>query len=169
MLSFRSRLRGELRTVHKGAAVWVAVFLVAVWLIVFFMIGSPRMLIRWISGRVAVPPTWLFTVMLCVFYALCGLCAGAVLFSCRKVDETSKYRGAFFFSLALMASYLWYALFFGARFFLVAAVLSLAAMLTLMLSVFNFCRVLRLCSLLWGAVVWCGYCVTLSLLCFFFL
>lgn len=170
MSTLRSHLRAELRRICIGAAIATAILLVAVWLVVLFMIGSPRMLLRLISGRVAIFPPWLFILLIFAFYAVCGFCIGAVLFFRRRSDETAKYRGAFFFSIAVAASYLWYALFFGARFFLPAALLSAVAVTGLVVAAVNFRRVSPLAAIgLFSATAWGVYCLVISVLCFFFL
>ena len=170
MSSFRLRCRNELRTFHLGAAIGTAIFLVAVWLIVLFIVGSPRILLHFASGHIVVLPSWLFLTLTIVFYGIAGFSIGAVLFECRRVNETSKYRGAFFFSIAITASYLWYALTFGARFFLPALLLAAIFTLGFVIAAVNFRRVVRLASHgMWIAAIWGAYLFLLSLLFFFFL
>lgn len=164
------RCRNELRSVRCGAAIATAIFFVVVWFIVLFIVGSPRMLLLFAAGRVAVLPSWLFLTLTVVFYAIMGFCTGAVLFACRCVNETAKYRGAFFFSIAVTASFLWYALAFGARFFLPALLLAAVVAVGLVITAFNFRRVVRLASWgMWIAAAWGLYLLLLSLLFFFFL
>ena len=170
MSSFRLRCRNELRAIHRGAAIGTAIFLVAVWLIVLFMVGSPRILLRFAAGHIVVLPSWIFLTLTVAFYAVLGFSLGAVLFKRRCVNETAKYRGAFFFSIAITVSYLWYALVFGARFFLPALLLAAIFTLGFVIAAFNFRRVLRLASYgMWLAAIWGAYLFLLSLLFFFFL
>ena len=170
MSTFLSRLRNQQRGVNRCATVASTLLLVIVWIIVLSIVGSPRLLLRMVGTTNVTLPSWVFLVMTFVFYAVCGFSIGAVL-SCRHpVNETAKYRGAFFFSIALMLSYLWYALSFGARFFLPAVVLAFISSFCFLVSAVNFRVVFRLASVgMWIVFAWSLYLLFFSLFCFFFL
>jgi uncharacterized membrane protein len=156
-------------SVNRGAVVSTAVFLVAVFWAVILTVGSPRMLLRIAATRFCVLPPWLFLLASSVFYAVCGAALGAVLFSRGRGGETAKYRGAFFVSVAVSASYLWYAVTFGAHFFLPAFLLSVVALFGFFVAAVNFRRVCRLASVgMCCVVAWSAYFAVLTLLLFFF-
>ena len=170
MSGFSKRIHIFFRDIHMGGAIGGALFLVGVWLIVLMIVGSPRMLLHFAAKQILVLPAWLFLVLSFLFYAICGFCVGAILFDCRRTREVARYRGAFFFSLAITVSYLWYALFFGARFFLPALLFSAIVSLFLIVTAVNWRGLLRPCfPMMWLAVGWSVYLFVFCLTCFFFL
>ena len=95
---------------------------------------------------------------------------GSVLGDRRRGCDVIRYRGAFFLTIAITLCYLWYALFFGARFFLPALLLSAVASVCFLISAVNFRRIF--CTAFWGMWFCFGvsaYHVILSLLCFLLL
>ena len=162
------RYRYQPRRVHYGATVTMAAFFAAAFLIVLLIVGSPRLLLRVASAHVPVLPSWLFCLGFLAFFAIDGASLGAVLFQHGRWQETAKYRGAFFLSIAVVASYLWYAVTFGAHFFLPSVLLALVAMVFFAASAVNFRCVCRPAA--WGmgiAALWAGYLLVLSVLLFF--
>ena len=162
-------MRSFFRKIHVGAAVGTAIFLVAVWWIVFCMIGTPRRLLYFLSGCPFVLPSWMLILLLFVFFALSGFCVGAVLFAERCTDEISKYRGAFFFSIAITAGYLWYAMTFGAALFLPAILLAAVMVAGLVITAVNFSRCSCVASKgMWIAAGWGVYLLVFSVVWFLF-
>jgi hypothetical protein len=84
------------------------------------------MLLRLLATRFFVLPAWLFLATMTLFFVILGGCLGALLGNVREA-EGPRYRCAFFLSLCAVSTYLWYALFFGARFFLPAFLLAATA------------------------------------------
>ena len=167
---FRRILAREHNKVNGGAALAVGIFFAVFFLIVLFMVGTPRGLLFAASHRVQALPSWLFLLVCLFFYFACGLSLGCVLFQKGGAWEVPKYRGAFFFCIGIAASYLWYAVTFGARFFFLALLLSAFSTVFLALSALNFRR--AFCASFWGmavSVLWQIYLTVFTVLLFFFL
>ncbi len=168
MQKLRHRLLNCFSSLHRGGAVFGAILLLSVWLIVYLIVGSPVALLHYLGRQLTMPPPWLFFLCSCGFYAGMGALAGGILFGCRKVDEVAKYRGAFFFSIGMTAGYLWYALFFGARLFLASLIMAALWSAAVLLSIVNFCRTVRQLRLpLWLSGIYAAWCFFLSVMCFF--
>ena len=103
-----------------------AILLGVTWCIVLALVGAPRLLLRVLSPCFFVMPTWLFLVAMALFFVVAGGCLGALLGNGSEA-EGPRYRCAFFLTLCAVFSYLWYAMFFGARFFLPAFLLAVLA------------------------------------------
>ena len=162
--------RNELRSCHGGAITAGALILGIVWLIVLSIVGSPRLLLLWITARILVPPTWLFLVFMLLLFLVSGAFMGAVLGDRRRGCDAVRYRGAFFSTVAITMCYLWYALFFGARFFFSALLLSAIASLCFFVAAITFRRGFRVaCVGAWLCFGVCLYLTLLSLLCFLLL
>ena len=162
------RSRYQPRRIHYGATVTMAVFFAVAFLVVLLIVGSPRLLLRAASARVPVLPSWLFCLGFFVFFAIAGAALGAVLFQHGQWRDTAKYKGAFFLSIAVVASYLWYAVTVGAHFFLPSILLAAVAMTFFAPSSVNFRCVFRPAA--WGmgiSALWAGYLLVLSVRLFF--
>ena len=139
-----------------------------VWLIVLSMVGTPRALLLLLSHRMAVPPSWIFLLSMLILFLVCGFCIGGALCVEKWGVDLCRYRGAFFFAVALPLCYLWYAVLFGAHFFLIAALLALFSCLFFFFCAINFWRVSSLASMgIWLTfLIMCGA-FLFSILCFF--
>lgn len=83
------------------------------------------------------------------------------------MSDAIRYRGAFFATVAVTLCYLWYALFFGAGFFLPALILAAISAVCFFAAAASVRRVFRFASV--GFWICFGvdlYFVFLSLLCF---
>jgi len=160
----------QCRAFCNVGAVGCAVLLTVVWFIVLGIVGSPRFLLHMLSRGGVVPPSWLFLLLAMSFYTACGLGAGSVLFERRCSNMVNAYRGAFFFSIGATLSYIWFALFFGARYLLPALVVGTLSVVCLSLTAINFRRVMTIAA----GVIWIGvgimtYFCILTIFSFFFL
>ena len=164
------QLKKQCRAMCNGRAIAGACLLTAVWLIVLGIVGSPRLILHLLSKRIWVVPSWLFLVLIMLFYVVCGMGIGAVLLDRRCSSFVGTYRGAFFFSIGITLSYLWYALFFGARYLLPALILSFFAFACLLITAINFHQIRILSAKLIG--IGAGimvYFFALTIFSFFFL
>ena len=152
------------------AVVVGALLLWIVWMIVLSIVGSPRLLLYLISSRIPTLPTWIFILFVSLLFLVCGGCLGKILVSGKRTNDAVRYRGSFFATVAITLCYLWYALFFGARFFMPALILSVISAACLLVAAASVRGVFRRESLgfyaCFGVVL---YFVFLSLLCFLLL
>ena len=163
-------IRNTLRLCWGGATAFGAILLGIVWLIVLSIVGSPRLLLHLISTRILVLPSWLFLAWMLLLFLVGGACMGMVLGGRRRGCDVIRYRGAFFFTVAITICYLWYALFFGARFFFPALVLSLVSCGCFLVAAINFKRVFPLaCFGTWFCFCASAYQTLLSTICFLLL
>ena len=151
-----------------GGVLAGACLLVVVWFIVISIVGTPRGLLHMLSVKSCIMSSWLFLVLATIYYILCGAAAGKVLCLCRWRGEIYAYRGLFFLSVAITLGYLWYALFFGAGYFLPAALLACASFLCLTVAALNF-RVFSYLSvhLIWVCAAVSAYFLIVSIFSFF--
>ena len=152
---------------RAGVIVGISV-LVAVQLILWFVVGIPIGIFHYLRGTVPLLPRWLYMFSELTAHGLLGAAIGAALCARRYPCETQKYRGAFYFLLAILFGYLYYAFFFGVGFFLVAFVLAAMELLALAVAALNFLHVVRLSAFLSGlGCLWALYRVFLSFSAFF--
>ena len=160
----RSRV-GEIN--FAGAIVGLSV-LVAIQILLWFVIGAPIGLFHFLRGAAPLFPRWLYLLFDLAAHALLGVAIGAALCERRYHCEVQKYRGAFYFLLAILFGYLYYAFFFGISFFLVAFVLSVMELLALLMAMLNFSRVVKLSAFFSGlGCLWALYRAFLSFTAFF--
>ena len=159
------------RVLCPSPVVTVGAFLLwIVWMIVLSIVGSPRVLLYLISARVPTLPTWVFVLLISLLFLACGGCLGALLCGGRQGNGVIRYRSSFFATVAVTLCYLWYDLFFGARFFLPALILSTLSAVCFLAAATGVCRVF--CRVGIGFLICFGidlYFVLLSLLCFLLL
>lgn len=161
----KRRRVGEIN--FAGAIVGIAV-LVAIQILLWFVIGVPMGLFHCLRGMISLLPRWLYLLFDLAVHALLGVAIGAALCERRHHCEVQKYRGAFYFLLAILFGYLYYAFFFGVGFFLVAFVLSAMELLALLIAMLNFSRVVKISAVLSGlGCLWAFYRVFLSFTAFF--
>lgn len=164
------QFKKQCRAMCNGGAIAGACLLTAVWFIVLCIVGSPRLILHLLSECIWVSPSWLFLILTVLFYVTCGMGIGTALFDRRCSSLVGTYRGAFFFSISMTLSYLWYALFFGARYLLPASLLSLLSCVCLIMTIINFRKIMiRSAKLIGiGAGIMAYFC-TLTIFSFFFL
>ena len=163
-------IRIEWKRCFKPPTVVVAIIFGVVWLIVLSMVGSPRALLGLIAIRFAVLPSWLFLLLVTVLFVLCGGSLGMVFAGKRKGGDLPRYRGSFFLTIAVTFCYLWYALFFGARFFLPALLLAAGLCFCFLMAALSYRKLFRIAeACMWLAAGIGAYCLILSLFCFFLL
>lgn len=142
--------------------------LVFVWMIVCLVVGVPISVFHYFRGNTLLPPRWLYLLSDLISHAALGAAIGIALCERRYMFEVQKYRGAFYFSLAIVLGYLFHAFFFGVGFFLVAFVLTAMELFGLVIAMMNFYHGNRLCSFLTLiGCVWACYRMLLSFFCFF--
>lgn len=163
-------IKSEFRCCPKQPLTVGALLFGIVWLIVLSIVGSPRSFLQLIALRTITFPPWLFLLLMLALFVICGGSIGMVFGNWRRGCELSRYRGAFFFTVAITLCYLWYALFFGARFFLPSLLLSAIVCFCFMLAAMNFRKVFRAAAVgMWIAFGISAYLFFLSLFCFFLL
>ena len=142
--------------------------LVAVWIVVCLVVGVPLSVFHYFRGNTLLLPRWLYLLADLLSHAVLGAAIGIALCHRRWAFEVQKYRGAFYFVLAIVFGYLFHAFFFGVGFFLVAFVLTAMELLGLVIAMFHFYHFNRLCAFLtfWGCA-WACYRMLLSFFCFF--
>ncbi len=166
----KSRSWRSLWLCPKPAVAVGALLLWIVWMIVLSVVGSPRVLLYLISARIPTLPTWVFILFISLLFLVCGGCLGAILAGGRRGSNAIRYRAAFFATVAVTLCYLWYDLFFGARFFLPALILSVLSAVCFLAAATGVCRVFRRVGI--GFLLCFGidlYFVFLSSLCFLLL
>lgn len=115
-------------------ALWVAaVSVLVLYLVVFCMVGGYAHTFHMLRGYVPLLPLWLFGILDWLCVASGGVALGSILFEGRLYEER-RFRCAFFLVLALTLGYFWFALFFGAHVFLLAGLLSIAALFSTLAS-----------------------------------
>ena len=146
----------------------VAIIFGVVWLIVLSMVGSPRALLGLITLRFFAVPSWLFLLLMTILFVVCGGSFGMVFGGRRRGSDLLRYRGSFFLAIAVTLCYLWYALFFGARFFLPALLLALAVCFCFFMAAVSYGKLFRIVGIcMWLAAGIGLYCLILSFFCFF--
>lgn len=162
------RKRGLGREANRaGMAVGGAV-LSAVLIILWCIWGIPAGLFYHLQSEIPLLPRWLYLICDLAVHALLGAAIGAILCERHYACETQKYRGAFYFLLAILFGYLYYAFFFGINFFLVAFVLAVMELLGLLIAMLNFSHVIKLSALLAAiGCLWALYRCFLSFAAFF--
>ena len=152
---------------RAGMAVGGAV-LASILVILWCVFGIPVGIFYHLRGAIPLLPRWLYLFCDLAVHALLGASLGAALCERRYAGEAQKYRGAFYFLLAVLFGYLYYAFFFGIGFFLVAFVLAAMELCGLFVAMLNFSRVIRL-SAFFAAIgcLWALYRCILSFVAFF--
>ncbi len=162
------RKRGLGWQINRAGVIVGICVLVAIQIVLWCVVGIPIGLFHYLRGTVPLLPRWMYMLFELVAHALLGAAIGAALCERRYHCEAQKYRGAFYFLLAILFGYLYYAFFFGIGFFLVAFVLAVMEMLALLIAVLNFSHVMRLSALFSGiGCLWALYRVFLSFSAFF--
>ncbi|MBO4980148.1 MAG: hypothetical protein J6D16_07055 [Clostridia bacterium] len=132
------------------------------------MIGIPLGIFHFLRGVVPLMPRWLYMLLDLVVHALLGVAIGAVLCNRRYAYKIQKYRGAFYFLLAILFGYLYYVFFFGISFFLVSFVLAVMELMGLFVAALNFMHVTKLSALFsFVGCLWALYRVFLTFFVFF--
>ena len=156
------------RQIHTAGMIVGASVLVLVWLIICLGVGVPLSAFYHLRGITPLLPRWLYLLSDLLSRAALGAAIGIVLCQRRYAFEIQKYRGAFYFVLAVVFGYLFHAFFFGFGFFLVAFVLTAMEVFCLTVALLNF-RYLNLLSsfLIFLVCIWGIYRMLLSFFCFF--
>ena len=156
------------REINRAGVVVGASVLVAIQIILWCIVGIPIGMFHFLRGTIPLFPRWLYMLSELAVHILLGSAIGAVLCERRYPCEVQKYRGAFYFLLAIVFGYLYYAFFFGISFFLVAFVLAVLELLALTIAMLNFLHVVKL-SAFFSALgcFWVLYRVFLSFSAFF--
>ena len=153
----------------NGAGMLVgASVVVIVWMAVCFAVGVPLSVFHYFRGHTPLMARWLYLLADLCSHAVLGAAIGIALCNRRYAFELQKYRGAFYFVLAIVFGYLFNAFFFGMGFFLVAFVLAAMEVFGLVVAMLNFCRFNRFCSfLIFCGCIWGLYRMMLAFFCFF--
>ena len=156
------------REINRAGVLVGAFVLVVIQIILWCVIGVPIGAFHFLKGTVPLLPRWLYMLFELTVHGLLGAALGAALCERRYPCEPQKYRGAFYFLLAILFGYLYYAFFFGVGFFLVSFVLAVMELFALAIVVLNFLHVVKL-SALFSAVgcLWALYRVFLAFSAFF--
>lgn len=145
-----------------------ASLLALIQIILWCTIGAPIGMFYHLRGLLPLLPRWLYMLLDLLVHACLGASLGAVLCDRRYFCEIQKYRGAFYFLLAIIAGYLYYGFFFGIGFFLVSFVLAAMELFALLIATLNFFRVIKI-SALFSVIgsLWAIYRLFLSFVSFF--
>ncbi len=139
-------------------------------MILWCVIGTPLDTFHYLRGKCHVPPVWLYMLTELVVHVLLGGACGMVLGDRWCFDQTPKYRGSFYFLLAVVFGYLFYAFFFGPEYFLVALLLAAMELFGLVICMLNYFRVIRVSAILVGVgCLWAFYRLCISVISFFVL
>jgi hypothetical protein len=154
--------------INTAGVIVGASILVVVWIIVCLAVGVPISVFHYFRGNTPLPARWLYLLSDLISHAALGAAVGSVLCDRRYAFEAQKYRGAFYFALAIVLGYLFHAFFFGIGFFLVAFVLTAMELFGLVIAMMNFYHVNKLCALLTlVGCAWACYRMLLAFFCFF--
>ena len=129
--------------------------------------SSPLYVLHLASDKMAVLPTWLFGLLDLLSFTLYGLALGAVLGS-KCGCEVERYRGAFYFIIAVTLAYLHHIILFSYLSFFVAMLISAIVVFFIFVATANFFRVSKAGAIL--AVLgglWSVYIFLFSILLFF--
>ena len=161
-------LKCEIKNLNIIFATAVAVLLLLVDVAVWSAVGSPILILRFISAYVKVVPLWLFGLLDFLSFALLGFALGSILGTTCCVYEVFKYRGAFFFVIGLTLAFVHHITFFSAGMFLVSLLVVIVQCFFLTLSVVNFYKVSVISTviLIVGSVWWL-YLLIINLFSFF--
>lgn len=162
------RKRGMEREINRAGVIAGISVLVGVQIILWFAVGVPLGIFYCLKGIVPLLPRWLYMFFELMAHIFLGVAIGAALCARRYPCETQKYRGAFYFLLAILFGYLYYPFFFGVNFFLVAFVLAVMELIALVVAALNFLHVVRLSAFFsFLGCLWALYRVFLSFSVFF--
>lgn len=160
--------RGMEREINRAGVIAGISVLVAVQVILWFVVGVPIGTFYYLRGMVPLLPRWLYMLSELMAHIFLGVAIGGALCARRYPCETQKYRGAFYFLLAILFGYLYYPFFFGVNFFLVAFVLAVMELIALVVAALNFLHVVRLSAFFsFLGCLWALYRVFLSFSVFF--
>ncbi len=160
--------RREVYRINAVGVIVLASTLAAIQLLLWCVVGAPIGIFYLLRGALPLLPRWLYMLLDLLIHACLGASLGMVLWDRRYVYEVQKYRGAFYFLLAIVAGYLYYAFFFGISFFLVSFVLAAMECFGLLVAMLNFMRVNRLSAVfLFAGCLWAFYRFFLSFFAFF--
>jgi hypothetical protein len=144
------------------------ILLVTLQVILWCVIGIPLGIFHFLRGAVPLMPRWLYMLLDLAIHALLGMAIGAALCNRKYACEIQKYRGAFYFLLAILFGYLYYAFFFGISFFLVSFVLAIMELMGLLVASLNFLHVTKSSALFsFVGCLWALYRVFLAFFAFF--
>ena len=161
-------LRQELRRFNRTGLLVGAAILSVVKIFLWFMVGVPFGIFHYLRSMLPLLPRWIYMLFDLGVHAILGATIGMVLCDKRYFCETQKYRGAFYFVLAIVFGYLHYVFFFGIGYFLVCVVLALLELICLTIAMLNFFHVTKLSSLFsFFGLLWGIYRFFLSLFSFF--
>ena len=136
--------------------------------ILWCTVGAPIGMFYHLRGSIPLLPRWLYMLLDLLIHGCLGASLGMVLCDRRYYCEIQKYRGAFYFLLAIVAGYLYYGFYFGIGFFLVSFVLAVMETFALVIAMLNFFHVLKISALLSGiGCLWALYRLFLSFFSFF--
>ena len=150
--------RRELCHVHAVGGIVFAATLAVIQILLWCVVGAPIGIFYLLRGVLPLLPRWLYMLCDLLIHACLGAAFGMVLLDRRGVFEVQKYRGAFYFLLAILMGYLYYAFFFGISFFLVSVVLAGLEFFGILVAALNFTRINRLSVfLLFIGLLWAFY------------
>jgi len=160
--------RRELYRMNATGAIVLASTLAGIQVLLWCVVGAPVGIFYLLRGALPLLPRWLYMLLDLLIHACLGASLGMVLFDRRYTCEIQKYRGAFYFLLAIVVGYLYYTFFFGIGFFLVSFVLAAMEFFGILVAMLNFARVNRLSALfLFVGGLWAFYRFFLSFFAFF--
>ena len=143
----KHKVKYELYCINPALAVAVGILLVVVNFSIWCAVGSPIFVIRYLSSKIFTFPLWLYGLFDFLSFGMLGFSLGADLLGVCRVNEVARYRGAFFFILGIVFSYLHHLFFFPMSSFFMALILGIIAVAFLIFAIMDLRRVSKIASL----------------------
>ena len=136
-----NKLKYDIYNVSLGFATVVALACIFIRFCVWCAVGNQIIVLNFLSGKIAVLPTFLFGLLDFLAFAFMGFSLGAALSASCTVTEVSKYRGAFYFVIGLTLACVHHLLFFKLISFFAAAIVAVLQFACALMASVNFYRV----------------------------
>ena len=140
----KGNLKYEFYCINTLLATIIGIFFLLVNFSVWCAVGSPMFTIRFLSSGLPMLPLWLYGLFDFLSFGALGFSLGADLFSRCSVNEVARYRGAFFFVLSLVLSFLHHLFFFTMTSFFVSFLIGVISVALLVLAIIDFSHVSRI-------------------------
>lgn len=140
----KHKVKYELYCINSALAVIVGILLVVVNFSVWCAVGSPIFVIRFLSSKLFTFPLWLYGLFDFLSFGLLGFSLGADLGVSCRVNDVARYRGAFFFILGIVISYLHHLFFFSMSSFFMAFLLGIIAVTFLIFAITDLRQVSKI-------------------------
>lgn len=161
-------VRSECRRTNMRYVFFISALLLGLGILTRWICGSPLPIIHMLGIGDILMPTWLFVLLFSASYIVSGAALGTALGERASGRADKKYQGAMWFCIMASLGYVWYPVFFCARLFLIALIISAACVFCAVCATVCFARVSFLSF--WSMVlydVWLVYLLMLNMQIFF--